>query len=209
LEAAQAAEKLRRAEKVTEEIQKVAPRVKDAIAKAERALAANADEAAEGTAEKLAKEVVRDAQKGVPFRPSKPVRISDAHSANSINAKTRWGAGNRNSPKTVARGDVDLAGDVAEINAGRATRLPNGDIRAPSGRVYGTHPGQPGIFPRGGPGTVTLSQAEFSVYKQMVESGGLVSNARRAFDGMMRDGNKGLSAASEQKLIDLFRSRVP
>jgi hypothetical protein len=55
---------------------------------------------------------------------------------------------------------------------------------------------------------VDLTQAEFKVFLEMIESGGLAGNARKAFDGMMQAGNGGLNAASEQKLIDLFNSRV-
>ncbi|MFN7582604.1 MAG: hypothetical protein ACK5UD_16365, partial [Planctomyces sp.] len=117
--------------------------------------------------------------------------------------RTRWGDGSRNSPKTVAKGDTDLAGDIADINAGRANQLQNGDIVAPSGRVYGTHPGRTGIFPRSGSlGTVDLTQAKFSLFQDMITSGGLVGNALRAFEGMLASGNPGLSPASRQKLID-------
>jgi len=77
--------------------------------------------------------------------PTVSVRISDGHSANDIDIRTRWGGGGRNDPKTVALGDVNLSVDIADIMAGRATRLPNGDIRTPSGRTFGTHPGQTGI----------------------------------------------------------------
>ena len=58
------------------------------------------------------------------FVPKGPVRISDAHSVNAIVAegakgeKVRFGGGNRHTPKTVAVGNVDLAADIAEIEAG-------------------------------------------------------------------------------------------
>jgi hypothetical protein len=133
--------------------------------------------------------------------------VSDSHSVNTITGKTRFGGGNKNSPKTVLKGDIDIAGDIAEINAGKAVKLPNGNIQTSSGRIYGTHPDSPAVFPRSGPGTVSLTQAEFEIYRQMVESGGLTGNARRAFEGMSRARNGGLSADSEQKLIELFNSR--
>ena len=63
------------------------------------------------------------------------------------------------------------------------------------------------MFPRSVPGAVNLTQAEFDLYKKMVDSGGLTGDARRAFDGMRSAGNGGLSAESVQKLIDLFNSR--
>ena len=70
---------------------------------------------------------------GAPFRPSRPVHISEAHPVNSITSKTRFGAGNRTSLKTIAKGDIDVSADIAEINAGQATELPNHDIRTSSG----------------------------------------------------------------------------
>jgi hypothetical protein len=144
------------------------------------------------------------------FNPVNPVHLSDAHSINSISSRTRFGGGSRTAPKTIATGDVNLAADIAEINAGRAVRLPNGDITTSSGRVYGGHPGLDSVFPRSGsPSTVDLTQAEFSVLREMMDSGGLTGNARKMYDGMRAANNSGLSPASEQKLIDLYNSRRP
>ncbi|GFE50897.1 hypothetical protein So717_26500 [Roseobacter cerasinus] len=143
------------------------------------------------------------------FIPDSPVHVSDAHSINTIRPNTRFGGGNRNSPKTVARGDVDLSSDIAEINAGQAFRLDNGDILTNSGRVYGTHGAESAaVFPRSGPGLVNLTQAEFSVLRTMTSSGGMTGNAERALAGMIRSGNPGVTSASRQRLIDLFASRT-
>jgi len=147
---------------------------------------------------------------GVPFRPANPVHISDAHSINSITSSTRFGAGNRTSLKTIALGHVDPAADIAEINAGMATQLSNGDILTSGGRIYGRHPGLDSVFLRSGsPGTVDLTQAEFRVLQAMIDAGGLTGNARKMFDGMRNANNQGLSAASEQKLLDLYNSKRP
>ena len=102
---------------------------------------------------------------------------------------------------------VPAAAELAEIKAGRATQLLNGDIQTSSGRIYGRHQQSPAVFPRGGPGNLNRTQAEFDVYRKIVESGGLTGNARTGFDGMSRVKNGGLSADSEQKLVDLFNSR--
>jgi len=141
------------------------------------------------------------------FTPEAPVSVSKSHSVDTITSSTRFGAGDRNTPKTVAIGGIDLRVDIAEINSGKATLLSGGDILTSSGRVYGTHPGSSTIFPRTGPGLVQLSQAEFGIYTDMVKNGGLQGGALKAFEGMLKGGNPGLSEASRQKLIDLFSSR--
>ncbi len=141
------------------------------------------------------------------FTPEDPATVSRAHSVNTITASTRFGGGDRTTPKTVALGDIDLNVDLAEINAGKASLLSSGDILTSSGRVYGTHPGSSTIFPRTGPGLVQLTQAEFGLYVDMVRNGGLQGGALRAYEGMLRAGNPGLSEGSGQKLINLFNSR--
>ncbi|MCE4056172.1 hypothetical protein [Pseudomonas sp. Au-Pse12] len=132
---------------------------------------------------------------------------SKSHSVDTITGSTRFGAGDRNTPKAVAIGGIDLKVDIAEINSGKANLLSGGDILTSSGRVYGTHPGSSTIFLRTGPGLVQLSQAEFGIYTDMVKNGGLQGGALKAFEGMLKGGNPGLSEASRQKLIDLFSSR--
>jgi hypothetical protein len=146
---------------------------------------------------------------GSPYVPQNPVRMSEAHNANTIAPNTRWGSGNRYTPKTIARGDIDTASELAEISAGNATRMANGDILTSSGRMYGTHPGSNTVFLRSGsPGTVDLTQAEFDIFTKMIQSGGLKSNALRAFNGMKSAGNEGLDDSSSTKLIELFESRL-
>jgi phage tail protein X len=144
---------------------------------------------------------------GEPFQPSTPVGVSDSHSVDTIGPNTRFGAGNRNTPKTVAMGGVDLQGDIDAINNGQGVLQPDGQILAPSGRTYGTHPDSSTIYPTSGPGLVNLTQAEFQIYRQMLSSGGLQGNALRAFEGQMAAGNPGLSADSTERLMQLFNSK--
>lgn len=143
------------------------------------------------------------------FVPEAPLSVSNAHSIDTITPRTYFGGGNRTVPKTVARGDVDLAADLAEINAGQAQLLSDGRLLTSSGRTWGYHTDRAaGAFPREGPGLVQLTQAEFGVLKQMVDAGGLTGNAERAFEGMLRAGNQGLTEQSRDTLIDLYASRT-
>ena len=147
-------------------------------------------------------------------------RISSAHSINTITPKTRFGGGNQNTLKTVAYGHVNLSIDQAEINLGLSFKLKNSsDILTSSGRVYGWHPDrptEPGIYPTGKSFStgnfnqvdfVALTQAEFSLLPQMVRDGGLQGQALRAYEGMIRTNNLGITTDSKQKLINLYNSR--
>lgn len=142
------------------------------------------------------------------FIPLVPASISRAHSINTIDANVRWGDGNRNQPKTIAKGDVDLQADLNEINAGRAVLMENGDILVSSGRIYGIHSGKNSVFLRSGsPGTIDLTQAEFRILRAMFEEGGLQGNALKRLEGLLRVGNRGISERSRATLIELFNSR--
>jgi hypothetical protein len=103
---------------------------------------------------------------------------SDAHSINSINAKTRFGGGNRHTSKTVAKGHVDLAADYIEITSGKAAYdKKTQTFTTSTGRVYGYHAdkvaesGSSSIYPmRGNPGDfVNLTQAEFDILQRIRE----------------------------------------
>jgi hypothetical protein len=132
--------------------------------------------------------------------------MSPAHEASKITSKTRFGNGHI---KTVANKNANITADLAEINAGNHTLLNNGDILTSSGRIYGIHPdpGRNTIFLRSGPDTVQLTQAEFSVFRNMITSGGLTGNALKQFNGMQKAGNAGLSPQSQQNLINLYNNR--
>jgi len=142
---------------------------------------------------------------------------SDAHSINSINAKTRFGGGNRNTSRTVAKGHVDLAADYIEITSGKAAY----DKKTPTfttstGRVYGYHAdkvaesGSSSIYPmRGNPGDfVNLTQAEFDILTQMSKESGLEGSAKKALEGMGKSGNPGINSDTKNKLLDLFNSKT-
>ncbi|MFZ6760928.1 polymorphic toxin-type HINT domain-containing protein [Undibacterium sp. Ji50W] len=152
-------------------------------------------------------EVGTPATSDTKFVPKDPVKVSNSHSVDTITPRTFFGGGNKNTPKTVARGGVDIEGDIQAINNGEGILQPDGKILTPSGRIYGTHPDSSTIYPVDGPGLVNLSQAEFAIYKEMLKSGGLQGDALRAFEGMMKAGNGGLNEESAQKLIDLFNSK--
>jgi filamentous hemagglutinin len=144
---------------------------------------------------------------GKSFTPDSKVKVSDAHSVDSITSETRFGGGSRNTPKSVAKGGVDIAADIDEIASGRAVLLPNGDIATSSGRTYGRHPGSNTVYPKDGPGLVQLTQAEFEVYKKMVRDGGLSGGALRGLEGMIKSGNPGVNSSTKARLGELFGSR--
>ncbi|WP_279324058.1 hemagglutinin repeat-containing protein [Stenotrophomonas sp. LMG 10879] len=141
------------------------------------------------------------------FIPPGPVRVSDAHSVETIGAGTRFGGGNRNTLKSVLMGGDDIDGDIREINSGQGILLPDGNVAVSSGRVWGAHPGSATMFPRSGPGIVQLSQAEFRLYRDMVRQNGMSSSIEKALDGMISVGNSGVSSESRSKLNELYRSR--
>jgi hypothetical protein len=61
---------------------------------------------------------------------------------------------------TIIEPGVDVATDVADINAGRAARVAGGDWLAPSGRQYGVE--QSGkLFPRSGPGFTQINRGTY------------------------------------------------
>ena len=131
--------------------------------------------------------------------------MSPSHSISSITSKTRFGDGQI---KTIAKGNININDDIIEINSGKAFLNQKGDIVTSSGRIYGRHPDRDTIFLRSrSPGTVDLTKAEFNILREMLRNGGLKGNALRAFEGMQKAGNQGLSGNSQQKLIDLFNSK--
>ena len=139
-----------------------------------------------------------------PFRTP-----SESHSINTISSKTRFGGGNRNTSKTVAEGNINLSADVAEINSGKAKfNNETNEYLTSSGRVYGIHDSTSDrVFPKSGPGLVSLTQAEFGILTNMIDSGGLIGKAQKQLNGLLKSGNKGVSSDSRDKLIKLYNSR--
>lgn len=146
----------------------------------------------------------------IPFIPERPLRVAPAHSINTIGPRTYFGGGNRNTTKTIAKGNVDLNADVKALNAGEGIVVDASQrlIKVPSGRIWSYHDGNAaGAYPVKGDGLVSVTQAEFTILQQMTKSNGLTGNARKAFDGMRKANNSGLSDTSERKLIELYNTR--
>ncbi|MNV10945.1 hypothetical protein D3C71_1014890 [compost metagenome] len=144
---------------------------------------------------------------GKPFIPRDSVKVSAAHSVDTIGPKTWFGDGSANTPKSVVKGGYDIAKDVNDLNSGKGVLLPNGDVMVPSGRIWGTHPDRASMFPKEGPGIVQLSRAEFRVYTDMVRDGGLRGGSEKALEGMISAGNAGVNATSRARLLELYNSR--
>jgi len=78
----------------------------------------------------------------------------------------------RGKATTIIHPDVRVAGDVAAINAGRATRVNSGDFVI-NGRTYGYH-GRTGVlYPRAGPSSdfQQLTRPQFRIFKFVNEFG--------------------------------------
>jgi hypothetical protein len=62
------------------------------------------------------------------------------HSINTITSKSRFGGGNRTTPKTIAKGHINLQADFAEIQAGNAAYAKQSQtFTTAAGHVYGFH----------------------------------------------------------------------
>lgn len=139
------------------------------------------------------------------------------HSINTIHGKSRFGGGNRFSPKTIAKGHVNIQEDFAHIKAGQAVYDKQAHTFTVAGRVYSFHAdhvvsgGTSSIYPiQGNPGDfVNVTQAEFDVLVVMTKSQGLKGDALRTLEGLRRSGNKGITADTDAKLVNLYTSRRP
>jgi hypothetical protein len=90
---------------------------------------------------------------------------------------------------TVIEPGVDVAGDVAAINRGSATRV-NGNYSI-NGRVYGEHKGT--LYPLFGPGFHTLSRAAYKALG-VYNAFGITPHAERILDRMRTSQTDRLSA---------------
>ena len=99
-------------------------------------------------------------------KPETPLRgPSKRHSTEKVNQKTLTKEKN-----TVILASVDVAADVAAINAGHGTRLGPTTYMV-NGRMYGSHDGT--LYPISGPGFIQLSRGAFKalgVYNQFGET---------------------------------------
>ena len=146
---------------------------------------------------------------GENYKPQKPVYVTASHNLDEIAAevakgkKVWFGDGNRTTPKSVMRGK-DIAADIADINAGKATILKYGEIVAPSGRVYGIHTdGKLAVFPKSGEGVVQLNQLEFGLFQTYLRD---KHAALKAWEGFTTNHNQGLRPDSLQKIKGLVNS---
>jgi hypothetical protein len=121
--------------------------------------------------------------------PSVPLRRpAPRHSAARVNQRTVAKELN-----TVIEPGVDVAGDVAAINAGQATRV--GGNYVIHGRTYGVHDGT--LYPISGPGFHQLSRGAFKALGVLNELG----NTERAAEIL---GRMGVSAADRAAALRVF-----
>lgn len=74
---------------------------------------------------------------------------------------------------------TDVAKDLDDITAGRATWHPQGNFYEVNGRSYGVE-GNGTVFPIAGPGFAQLSRPEYKVLQQLIDAEGDVAAAREA-----------------------------
>ncbi|NMO53881.1 hypothetical protein HH310_22210 [Actinoplanes sp. TBRC 11911] len=109
----------------------------------------------------------------IPLRPP-----NTRHNLNSIRPS--------NPPKqknTVVLPGTDVAKDLDDIAAGRATWQPERNFYEVNGRSYGVE-GNGTVFPISGPGFVQMSRPEYKVLQQLIGSSGDVAAARET---LLRD----------------------
>jgi hypothetical protein len=105
----------------------------------------------------------------IALRPPNP-----RHLLNSIRRKSRSEEIN-----TVVLPGTDVAGDLADISAGRGEWKPESNRYEVNGRTYAVESGGT-VFPTGGPGLVNLTRSEYKVLKELIGFGGDVAATREA-----------------------------
>lgn len=90
---------------------------------------------------------------------------------------------------------VDVAGDMADLNAGNFT--PAGDDFIVNGRTYGWHPDTGTTFPKSGPGIHQFDRAEHQFLRTLNTRG---LEAARQFGRNL----PGLSEESMERVISLW-----
>jgi hypothetical protein len=123
-----------------------------------------------------------------PSLPAPLRRPAPRHSAARVNQRTVAKELN-----TVIEPGVDVAGDVAAINAGQATRV--GGNFVIHGRTYGVHDGT--LYPISGPGFHQLSRGAFKALGVLNELG----NTARASEIL---GRMGISAPDRAAALRVF-----
>jgi hypothetical protein len=73
---------------------------------------------------------------------------------------------------TVILPGVDVAGDIADIQAGNAVWNPETNAYEVNGRTYEMHTDTGTVYPTGGEGVVDLNRAEYQMLKLMMGNNG-------------------------------------
>lgn len=138
---------------------------------------------------------IREAQSTSGPAATTPLRPPNArHHLNGIRPASPAKAKN-----TVVLPGTDVAADLADISAGRATWNADDNRYEVNGRTYGME-STGTVFPVSGPGFVNLSRSEYKVLKQLIGSVGDVDAARAALrrDPSVEDADWGAA-------LDVFR----
>ncbi|MGK5680617.1 hypothetical protein [Actinoplanes sp. URMC 104] len=109
----------------------------------------------------------------IPLKPP-----NNRHNLNGIRPQSP--AKDRN---TIVLPGTDVAGDMADISAGRARWIDEENRYEVNGRTYAVEPTGT-VFPVSGPGFVNLMRPEYKVLKQLIGSDGDIGAAR---DALRRD----------------------
>lgn len=89
---------------------------------------------------------------------------------------------------------VDVAGDMAQLNAGNFTKA--GEDLIVNGRTYGWHPDTGTTFPKSGPGIVSVDRAEHKFLKELNSKG---------LEGARKFGENTLSSDKMKRVLDLWK----
>lgn len=143
-----------------------------------------ADEAAD-----VARKAIPGPAGKIPLKPPHP-----RHNLDSIRPKNPSKEIN-----TVVLPGTNVAKDLDDIGAGRATWDPDRQRYQVNGRTYAVEPSGT-VFPETGPGLAQLNRAEYGALKEYIAAGGDIEKARAA---MAR--NPFLTEAAQERALDVFR----
>ncbi|GID28976.1 hypothetical protein [Paractinoplanes brasiliensis] len=105
-----------------------------------------------------------------PLRPPNALR----HNLNSVKLNSR-----SKDKNTIVLPGTDVAGDLADISAGRGTWDSVTNQYRVNGRTYGVEPGGT-TFPIEGPGFVRLERSPYKVLKNLIGNDGDIAATREA-----------------------------
>ncbi|RZT79053.1 hypothetical protein EV382_2249 [Micromonospora violae] len=145
---------------------------------------------------KVAGDATDAARKAIPGPAGKiPLKPPNSrHNLDSIRPKSPSKEVN-----TVVLPGTDVAKDLDDIAAGRATWDPDRQRYLVNGRTYAVEPSGT-VFPEAGPGLEQLNRAEYGALKEYIAAGGDIEKARAA---MAR--NPFLTEAAQERALEVFR----